>query len=364
AGLRAGVAAVDARRSPRFTPFDGLVGSSPARRPSTDHPLTPTSLEDWARCPFRYLLGRVLRLREVERPEETETISPLERGSLMHAVLEEFVDEAAPRTSPTQAWSNAERELLLTIAERHCDAAEAAGVTGRPLQWRLERRRILRELATVLDSDEDVRGVLGVVPTPEGREVDFGWSGTEPLVVTLPDGRTVAFRGRIDRVDRAPDGSRTVVFDYKTGSPARDDPRAELRAGRRLQLPVYGLAVSEAASDVHAYYWYLATPGAEGLAGYALDDQALSEFHTVLATILDGVEGGVFPAYPGEPRGDRTGRETWENCCYCPYDRLCPTARDDLWERKRDDPVAVGFRGLAEPDDPEPVDAEPVEEGR
>ena len=362
AGLRAGVAAIDARRSPRFTPFDGLVGPSPVLRPSADQPLSPTSLEDWARCPFRYLLGRVLRLREIERPEDTETISPLERGSLVHAVLEQFVDEAAPRTSPTEPWSNAERELLLTIAERHCDAAEAAGVTGRPLQWRLERRRILREVATVLDSDEDVRAELGVVPTPQGREVDFGWSGAEPLVVTLPDGRTVAFRGRVDRVDRAPDGSRTVVLDYKTGNPAREDPRAELRAGRRLQLPVYGLAMGDAAPDVHAYYWYLAKRGAAGLSGYALDDEARGEFHAVLTTIVDGVEGGVFPAYPGDVTGDRTGRETWDNCRYCAFDRLCPTARDDLWERKRDDPVVVGFRGLAEPEpELEPDAAEPGE---
>ena len=354
-GLRAGVAAIDARRSPRFTPFDGLVGPSPALRPSADHPLSPTSLEDWARCPFRYLLGRVLRLREIERPEETETISPLERGSLVHAVLEEFVDTADPRTSPDQPWSSAERELLMSIAQRHCDAAEADGVTGRPLRWRLERRRILRELATVLDSDEDVRTELGVMPSPGGREVGFGWSGTEPLVVTLPDGRAVAFRGRIDRVDRSPDGSRTVVFDYKTGSAPRDKPRDELGAGRRLQLPVYGLATG-AATDVQAYYWYVGIPGVAGLSGYPLDDDALAEFHEVLTTILDGVEGGVFPAYPGDPRGDRTGRETWENCAYCAYDRVCPSAREDNWERKRNDPVAVGFRGLAEPDGLDPAE--------
>jgi ATP-dependent helicase/nuclease subunit B len=355
-GLRAGVAAIDARRSPRFTPFDGLVGPTPALRPSADHPLSPTSLEDWARCPFRYLLGRVLRLREIERPEDTETISPLERGSLVHAVLEEFIDSADPRTSPTQPWSSAERELLLAITERHCDAAEADGVTGRPLRWRLERRRILRELATVLDSDEDVRAELGVVPASGGREVGFGWSGTEPLVVTLPDGRAVAFRGRIDRVDRSTDGTRTVVFDYKTGGAPRDNPRDELRAGRRLQLPVYALATGAANADVHAYYWYVGVPGVAGLAGYPLDDDALADFHKVLTTILDGVEGGVFPAYPGDTRGDRTGRETWENCAYCPYDRLCPSAREDLWERKRDHSVVVGFRGLAEPAEPTPAE--------
>jgi ATP-dependent helicase/nuclease subunit B len=360
--LAAGVAAVDARRSRRFTPFDGVVGATPALRPSPEQPLSPTSLEDWARCPFRYLLGRVLRLRELERPEETDTISALERGSLVHAVLEEFVKTAAPRTSPGQRWSSEERAQLLAIGERQCDVAEAAGITGRPLQWRLERRRILRDLATVLTSDEHVRAELGVVPSASGQEVDFGRGGRPPLVVTLPDGRAVAFRGRIDRIDRSVDGSRAVVLDYKTGAPARDDPLDELRAGRRLQLPVYALAADalagdDAAKETHAYYWYLARPGVDGLHGYELDDEALGEFHDVLATILDGVEDGVFPAYPGAPRGDRRGRETFDNCAYCPFDRVCPPGRDDLWERKRDDPVAAGFRALVEPgDEPEDED--------
>ncbi|HEX6312390.1 MAG TPA: PD-(D/E)XK nuclease family protein [Acidimicrobiia bacterium] len=353
ADLATGVVAIAARRSARFTAFDGVVGPLPSLRPAAERPLSPTALEDWAHCPFRYLLGRVLHLREVERPEETETISPLERGSLVHAVLEEFVDRVAPRTSPQQPWTSAERARLTEIAERRCDAAEAAGITGRPLRWRLERRRILRQLATVLDSDEEVRADQGVVPTPAGREVEFGRAGNRPVVVTLPDGRAVAFRGRIDRVDRAPDGSRTVVFDYKTGSPSRDEPREELRAGRRLQLPVYALAAAGDAAggdEVRAFYWYLAEGGVDGLAGYPLDDEALDDFHTVLATILDGVEGGVFPAYPGDPRGDGRGRETFDNCCYCPFDRVCPPGRDDLWARKRDDPVVVGFRGLADPD--------------
>jgi ATP-dependent helicase/nuclease subunit B len=351
--LGAGVTATDGRASTDLTPFDGFVGALAGLRPTPERPLSPTSLEDWASCPFRYLLGRVLRLREVERPEDTETISALERGSLVHAVLEEFLDTVDPRPSPTQPWSDAERDLLLAIGERHCEDAAASGVTGQPLQWRLERRRILRLVRSVLDSDEEIRAYLGVVPTQSGREVQFGSGGAKPLVVTLPDGRGVAFRGRIDRVDRAPDGSRVVVLDYKTGRPPEHAPIDDLPGGTRLQLPVYALAADPGTlgTDVHAYYWHVGEPGIAGLFGYELDGDVLAEFHTVLATILDGVEGGVFPAYPGAPRGDGRGRETWENCCYCPYDRVCPSGRDDVWERKRDDPVAVTFRALAEPDE-------------
>ncbi|MGQ0803033.1 MAG: PD-(D/E)XK nuclease family protein [Actinomycetota bacterium] len=350
--LGAGVRATDGRASAGLTAFDGFVGALAGLRPTPERPLSPTSLEDWAVCPFRYLLGRVLRLREVERPEDTETISPLERGSLVHAVLEEFLDTVEARTAADQPWSAAERDRLLAIGERHCDDAAAAGVTGQPLQWRLERRRILRLLRGVLGSDEEIRAELGVVPAPAGREVEFGRAGAAPLVVRLPDGRGVAFAGRIDRVDHALDGSRVVVLDYKTGHPPGNEPREELPRGTRLQLPVYALAADPGTlgTDVSAYYWHVGQPGIDGLYGYELDGDVLAEFHTVLATILDGVEGGVFPAYPGLPRGDGRGRDTWDNCCYCPYDRVCPPGRDDIWERKRDDPVAVTFRGLADPE--------------
>jgi len=346
--LAAGVAATRARRSHRATEFDGLVGALPGLLPPKGSALSATALEDWATCPFRFLLARVLRVREVSRPEQIETLSPLARGSLVHAVLEEFLAVVDPRSSPDQPWSDPERSLLVEIAGRHCDAAEAEGITGRPLVWSLERRRLLRALAGVLDTDEVFRHDLGVVPTAGGQEVEFGFASAPPVEVALPGRPTVSFRGRIDRVDRAPDGSRLVVFDYKTGrGSAYGDPLDDLARGARLQLPVYGLAMQREHpdADVAAYYWFVER---EKRSGFRLD-VALEPFEAVLGTILDGVGAGVFPAYPGEPRQDGQGRDTWANCCYCPYDRICPSARDEAWERKADDPAVVVFRDLAEP---------------
>jgi ATP-dependent helicase/nuclease subunit B len=324
----------------------------PGLLPEPGDALSPTSLEDWATCPFRFLLARVLRVREVERPEATDRISPLERGSLVHAALAEFLDTVDPRMSPVQGWSDDERELLLAIGERRCNEAEAEGLTGRPLLWKLERRRILRELSWFLECDAHIRAAYGVVPVPGGRERAFGFGGDsgEPAAVSLPDGREVRFRGVVDRVDRAPDGSRIVVFDYKTGR-LIDDPRAGLERGNRLQLPVYALAMGrlDPEAEVHAYYWYVRASAADTLKGITLDGPTRAEFVDKLTTIVDGVGDGVFPAFPDEPRQDGRGRETWENCCYCPFDRVCPPARDEVWKQKRDDAALVQFRALADP---------------
>jgi len=353
--LAAGVTAVRHRRSAALTRFDGHVGPVPGLLPEEDAAVSPTALQDWGTCPFRYLLGRVLRVREVERPEATHRISALARGSLVHAVLAEFLDSAEPRTAPDQPWTDDERALLLAIGERCCNEAEDEGVTGRPLLWKLDRRRILREIEGFLDTDEQIRAALGVVPRPRARELKFGFGGDsgEPAEVTLADGRVVRFHGVIDRVDEGPDGSPVVVYDYKTGRV--DDPADGLERGNLLQLPVYALAMARghAAAEVRAYYWSVREPGTDALVGITLDEATRAQFVDKVSTITDGIRAGVFPAFPDRPRQDGRGRDTWENCCYCPFDRVCPPTRDDDWTRKRVDPVAVRFRELADPPDDE-----------
>ena len=66
----------------------------------------------------------------------------------------------------------------------------------------------------------------------------------------------------------------------------------------------------------------------------------------VLAVIDCGVRAGAFPQVPGTEQ-ERPGRSTWDNCAYCPFDRVCATGRDLLWERKREDPVAAIHGELA-----------------
>jgi hypothetical protein len=142
-----------------------------------------------------------------------------------------------------------------------------------------------------------------------------------------------------------------VVFDYKTGR--IDDPTAGLERGNRLQLPLYALAMAgdDSAADVRSYYWSLRDFGTDALVGMELDDATRDQFVDRVSTIVDGIGAGIFPAFPDKPRQDRRGRDTWVNCCYCAFDRVCAPSRDDDWTRKRDDPVLVTFRGLADPPD-------------
>ena len=78
--------------------FDGNLSSvapdSGFARDLGRYPLSPTSLEAWAVCPFRYFLGHVLHLSALDDPQEETTISRLNSGSLVHEILERFIGEA------------------------------------------------------------------------------------------------------------------------------------------------------------------------------------------------------------------------------------------------------------------------------
>jgi hypothetical protein len=353
ADLRAGFDGVFSRASGGFTAYDGHVEAGIVPDPD-GRVVSPTSLEAWATCPFRYLLGSVLRLRDRPRPEEIESITALDEGSLIHAILEQFVRDAPPRRTPDEPWDASDRARMREIVDERCADAERRGITGRSVAWLLARRRIDQTVERFLERDAEIRAELGVVPDVEGLELAFGLDGSAPVAVTLGDGRQVRFRGRIDRVDRSPDGRRVVVYDYKTGSNrafaglSDGDPVA---GGTKLQLPVYALAAEQhhGVSDAHAYYWFTATDG-DPLVGYAAD-HCRDRFVEALTTIEDGVALGCFPAVPGERSWNpRQNRETFDHCGYCEFDRLCSVDREAAWQRKRSAPGTEPFLRLT-PDD-------------
>ena len=343
--LRDGLLAGKERQSARLSRWDGFVGPVGESAPLAGKIVSPTALQDWAACPFRFFAGRVLYIAETSAPEDTLSISAIERGNLLHEALERFIKESPSRTSPDQQWSDEERARLLEIGAVLCDRAEGAGLTGKPILWQLDRGQIERDLRGFLDADEKVRSELGVVPADV--ELSFGMHGEDPVRVQVAD-RQVLFRGRIDRVDRSPDGSRLVVFDYKTGVLRKAYEKLEQDAvhrGEFQQLPVYGLAARRhyGTQDVDAYYWFSTQKGDYKLRGYPLTDRRLERFSEVLDTIGRGIEQGIFPARPG-----KRSEDFFENCRFCAYDRACAGDRGRAWERKRQAPEAREYVSLAE----------------
>ena len=214
---------------------------------------------------------------------------------------------------PGLPWSQEQRHRLLEIGMELCEEAETQGLTGTPVFWHHDRHRIMTDLERFLSEDFNQRRLHRVTAT--ASELAFGMPDGEldAVAVPLPSGRTVRFRGRADRVDQGA-GDALLVTDYKTG---KSDPYKDLDEdsrnfdpvlrGTRLQLPVYGLAaqahIDNPAAPVTAQYWFVTSDQQFKAYGYRLNRRVMDRFRTVVDTITDGIEAGVFC---DRPQPDRT----------------------------------------------------------
>jgi RecB family exonuclease len=342
---------ITSRRSSRFTRFDGNLSGLAIPSP-VDQVTSATTLESWAACPFAYLLRHVLRVDEVANPEEQLQISPMDRGSLVHEALQRFIDEvlarpSAEQPSPSEEWSAVDRVGLAEIGADVCDGYQAHGLTGRPIFWRRDRRRILADLQGVLSADSQHRAAHGTRPL--AAELSFGFedSAVGTVALSLPDGRAVHFRGKADRVDIATDGTLHVV-DYKTGSTRAYKDLSEqnpVQGGRKLQLAVYGQAArlrqGTPEAVVRAEYWFVSAKGGFQRIGYSVTPAVLDQAGLTLDKMVRGIESGLFPNFP-----TASSTTPWVDCAFCDPDALGVTELRAHWERKLADPAMAPFLEL------------------
>ena len=238
--LRAGVEAYGARRgSPG--PYHGIVRARPQfeLRDDPAHAVSASALETLAACPLRYLLRDVLRVRPPEEEAVAESgtwLSPLARGTVMHTIYERALTQA--RAAAIDLSGPAFEACVLAVVDAVLAAQREAAPPPGEAVFALERDAVR----------EDARAFAAMVREDGGQwlevEQRFGEGGAAAVPVRLPDGRLLHLRGRIDRVDRLPDGG-LVVIDYKTGSHAPFlEGKGAFHGGRRLQHALYA-AVAE-----------------------------------------------------------------------------------------------------------------------
>jgi RecB family exonuclease len=327
--------------TPRFTRHDGCVEDpelldalrlrSPLRAP-----ISPSRIEDYARCPFRFYMHNLLRLEELEEPETLIRSDPIAKGHMVHGILAEFLTKMRDQNRlPLDESSLAD---LLEIAGIHLAEFEATGACGPSLSWRYEREQLERFFREFVAREAVEQRQTGRLPayfeTAFGRGEPNDRLSNEPPKLELGDGRTIQFHGFIDRVDLA--ASTIYVIDYK-GKKLPKLGKDGTSLGRAIQLPIYLLgaqAMLRPQGDFErgggCYISYepgvkpvdLPTPGASS-------DARLRD---VLRTIADGIDAGLFMQYTAQ-----------DACAFCPYDRVCMGVQDAVTRLKRSDPAAQAF---------------------
>ena len=276
ANLQAAAAMARSRfRSDEYDSFDGWLQRPPivAELASTFGPtktFSPTSLEAYVACPFRFFLGRVLGLAPLETP--VEEVEDSRCGSTFHRALARFhaklLRENQP-VPPARATELLQGEIADAVAEYQLRApSEAAKVL-----WGLEGKRLLRAAARYAGQWRkfiDGWTEKNVAPSPTHLEADFGLaSDSERAALTIEvDGVEVRIGGRIDRVDATelPDGLGFWIIDYKTGDTTQYTG-GDLIRFEKLQLSLYALAVEKVffagqkARPLGLAYWMVAGKG-------------------------------------------------------------------------------------------------------
>jgi RecB family exonuclease len=121
----------------------------------------------------------------------------------------------------------------------------------------------------------------------------------------------VRIRGRVDRIDRTPEGD--VIVDYKA-SDVRDQEKADQKARDSLQLQVYALShEADTGSKPREMQLHFLDSGVIGTTRpeVARLDRARDKIRTAAA----GIRAGDFSATPNSFA-----------CGYCPYRQICPSS--------------------------------------
>ena len=230
-------------------PYEGFTESladQMQERYGKDHTWSASRLEAYSLCPHQFFVRNALEL-EAKAPPELG-LDAAQLGTLLHAVLERAYAEAGNPADPTAVL-----EVLPGIARQVFERAPVElGFRPSPL-WQIEQAQLLLALSNTVErlAEHDDGGWV-----PVAFEQPFGLASAEPLAIQV-EGDTLLLHGIVDRIDRDPNGHLRII-DYKTGSSHL--ARQDLVLGRRLQLPLYALAVQEAlgmGEVVEGLYWTL-----------------------------------------------------------------------------------------------------------
>jgi len=324
----------------RWTPADGLVDPDDlARGALADHqlaarPFSPTALQHFAVCPYRFFLQAVMRLQPREEPVALEALDPLTRGALFHevqfAVLSELrAAQLLPvRPANLDAARTAVDGALDAVAARWADKLWPAidrvwkdGIDG----IRADLREWLRRAADADDGWVPWRFELAFGLADRDRPQADPASVPDPVPV-IGDLR---LRGSVDLVERHARGVLRAT-DHKTG---KTRPRAGVvvGGGAVLQPLLYALACERLlAEPVEAGRLYYCT--ADG--GYEervvpLDAENRRLAGEVVEIIGRALAAGFLPAMP-ERRA----------CQYCDYRPVCGPHEETRTARKPKDRCA------------------------
>jgi ATP-dependent helicase/nuclease subunit B len=325
---------------PALGPRDGITGHLPwfPGEEREKRGLSASMLHGYAQCPFRLFAEQVLKLEEWEYPEDVREVENLEKGMLLHNVLEMTFSALKEK-----GYFDGEEMDWQSIFERCANDAfsdfEKVSPTGYHLLWERTKRELKELLIEYLPEE------LRYLRTSNGTPCLLEQSGAAELPTrdSFPDAvKGLRVYGRLDRLDSLRVDNQTVagVVDYKFKSGKQlntEDKNLALGAirARNLQPAIYLLIAKgllpgcdHVRAELHFFGPRLQTRCQKS----SLDDgfwqsSAADQTSETLQSIMDGISRGEWFVFPESRK-----------CQYCNFSAICRKSHGATRYRLTSDP--------------------------
>lgn len=200
--------------------------------------ISASRIEDYYNCAFRYFCKFGLGAR----PRKKAEINPMERGTLIHYVLENILSKYGSKKLAlmsedeiTDCVNNQVNDYFVSVMGNAQDLNE---------RFKYNFKRLSKLIYAVV-----------IHLSQEFKDCDFEAKAFElaidkdadvkPEIITLEDGGTVQIRGSIDRVDTYNKNGETYVrvVDYKSGN--KEFSLSDILYGLNLQMFVYLFSLTQ-----------------------------------------------------------------------------------------------------------------------
>jgi len=333
-------------------PFDGILGGEGAHwQDLLTRGVSPSALEHYAQCPFRYWMDHVLGTRNVREPLSRDIPSRV-WGELGHAVLRRIYQQLIDEGWPACHMASVQRTALITSNINQVTHSYAAQYgNGYALLWERMKAQLAGVILAMVEHDQREYAAQGMVPLGFEVEAEGEVPGGVPGGLSL-----IKIHGRLDRVDQQSQDSGIRIVDYKfSGGPTtrNDEPDllGEALQGRRLQPPLYSLmsslSLSPSSGDpvrskpsIHSVeFRYIRPLNSEplGFTSFASSIWDTATGDQLLRTIqrwVQGIRAGQFFVLPGT------------YCRGCHWSVACRFQHHPSWVRAYGIPLAKEFRQL------------------
>jgi ATP-dependent helicase/DNAse subunit B len=298
------------------------------------HIWSASRLNRYAYCPYGFFAENVLKLEAHPDPEEGMDV--LQRGSLLHAILERlYMRLTETNIAPTLA----NLDKILVLLEETCAAILPAAPRRygfRPgALWAYEQDELQRLVGALVTWECQLNGEQARF-MPALQECRFGIGpGEAPTLEIRAEGIHFLLRGVIDRIDKDRQGNLRVI-DYKSGGGGYSKP--DMLEGLAMQAALYALAAERfwlqgQGRVAESQYWHIPnreTSGKLTFKGRVREDEVVEGVIQQAVWCVAQVRAGFFPSAPAKP-------VQWGKSCAnrCDFSAICRVSRQSIFKNRQ-----------------------------